>query len=170
MKLGFWTICFALLLCSSAPAQSRGLIGTNGSFYESAFCKKYKCSLTVRRQLSTSLEEWSYTYNSGSQDNTVSVLRSKGLIIGASIEMGVQDDPFIVCCFSPVARSLVQAMTGITIADSEFRSLGEAASGVFGKEILSSLSSRGSMAFLSVGYFAYIEPANSNRFVFRVSL
>ena len=52
-------IC-ALSLLACASASAAGLLGSRGSFYNSAFCSQYACSEPYR-----SGENWSYTLNTG---------------------------------------------------------------------------------------------------------
>jgi hypothetical protein len=167
MKHWILAISLALLAGLSVSAQSKGLIGTSNSFAESNFCKKYRCNLVGRQQLLSNLEEWRYTYQTDFQLEVVTVLRSKGVIVSAGMTLGVQDNPFAVCCYTPIAQSLIQAMTGASITGGELEVLAETAMGASGRESRIGLLNKGSTAFLSVLFSSEFEGAS--RFSLRIS-
>lgn len=107
-----------LLLLSLGSAAAAPLLGTTGSFFESSFCRQYRCSLSSREPLSSSVTDFRYTLASEhpAQPNeipeagpTLSVIRANSVVVSVGYEQGAQDGILLPGAF--LSRVLARGFT-----------------------------------------------------------
>lgn len=162
----------SIALCAST-ATAAPLLGTTGSFFESAFCRSFRCSLSSREPLGANIVDFRYTLapeRPSPPDEvpeagpTLSVIRVGNVVTSMGFETPAQD--MVLYPGSYVARVLAAAVsfvTGSTVAPNTLARLETQCEAADGKQ-----------TNLQVGRFtvscvhSFGEYTNARRVAFRV--
>lgn len=112
-------LAFAALLAS--PALAAPLLGTTNSFFDSAFCRAYRCSLSSREPIAANIVDFRYTLapeetraanEVPAVGPTFSVIRVRNVVTSLGFETGAQDS--VLYPGGYLARVLAAAVAFVT--------------------------------------------------------
>ncbi|MDL2345175.1 hypothetical protein QOL99_13585 [Deinococcus sp. MIMF12] len=162
-----------LLLSLSSAASAAPLLGTTGSFFESSFCRQYRCSLSSREPLGAGVVDFRYTLAPEHPTRpgaipeagpTLSVIRVNNVVMSVGFESGAQDG--LLYPGSYLTPLLSRAMTfaaGTTVSEAALRRLEERCGQADGAEVKAAV---GRFTLSCVN--SYGEYTNARRVAFRL--